>query len=54
MFHLLENIYLTVLGFSCSMRNLPCGTRDLELQHVGSSSLARDQTRALCIGSLDS
>ena len=30
----LKNIYLAVLGLSC-------GTRDLYLQHVGSSSLTR-------------
>ena len=39
--------YLTVPGLSCGMWNL-------WLQHVGSGSLARDQTQALCIGSLES
>ena len=44
---LLLNIYLAALGLSCGMRNL-------NLRHVGSSSLTRDQTLAPCIGSAES
>ena len=39
-------IYLTVLGVSCSTRDL-CS----QLWHVGSSSLTRDHTQAPCTGS---
>ena len=44
-FFLLKIIYL--LGLSCGMQ-------DLQLRHVGSSSLTRDGTQALCIGSMES
>ena len=37
-------IYLAVPGLSCGMS-------DLQLWHVGSSSLIRDRTWATCIGS---
>ena len=40
-------IYPAVLGLSCCMQ-------DLQLQHVGSSSLTRDQTWVPCIGSMQS
>ena len=40
-------IYLAAPGLSCSMQ-------DLQLQHVGSSSLTSNHTWALCIGSVDS
>ena len=49
-------IYLTATGFSCGMRiiNFSCSMQTLSLQHVGSSSLTRDRTQALCIGSMES
>ena len=40
-------IYLAVPGPSCGMQ-------DLQLQHVGSSSLIRDGTHVLCIRSKES
>ena len=46
-FFFLIFIYLAAPGLSCSIQ-------DLQLQHVGSSSLTRDQTWALCIGSVKS
>ena len=47
-FRLLKKIvYLAMLG-------LCWGIQDLQLQHVGSSSLTRDQTQALCTGGLES
>ena len=42
---LLSFIYLAIPGLSC-------GTQDLYLLHVGSSSLSGDQTLAPCIGSV--
>ena len=52
------NIYLFIQaapGLSCSTRDLHYGMRDLSCgMHVGSSSLTRDQTRAPCIGSVES
>ena len=44
-------IYLATPGLSCSMRDLHCQVQDLLV--VGSSSLARDRTRAPCIGSAE-
>ena len=41
-------IYLAALGPSCSIQDLPT-----LLKHVGFSSLTRDQTWALCIGSME-
>ena len=49
-FTFLKNIYLfylTMPGFSCAMQTL-------QLQHVGSSSLTRDWTQALCIENMES
>ena len=40
-------IYLAALGLSCGMW-------DLQLWHVESSSLTRDQTRAPCVGTAES
>ena len=43
-----------VLGAASRIFSLGCGTQDLQLQHVGSSSLTRDLTQALCIGNTKS
>ena len=40
-------VYLALPGFSC-------GTHHLHLQHVGSRSLTRNRTQALCVGSMES
>ena len=47
-------IYLAALGVSHGTRDLRCGMQDLSLWHMGSSSLARDQTQAPCIASMES
>lgn len=36
------------------LAGLKCGMRNLELQHVGSRSLTRDQILAPCFGSVES
>ena len=38
------------LPHSGSLIHFPCGMQDLQLQHVGSSSLIRNRTLALCSG----
>ena len=41
-------------GLSCGMQDSHCSMWDLELQHVGSSSLTRNRTPVPCIGSEES
>ena len=38
--------------FAWAVPGLHCSMHDLQLRHVGSNSLTRDQTRAACIGSV--
>ena len=47
-------IYLAALGLSCSMQDLQLQHSNTQLQHVGSSSLMRDQTQAPCTGRAES
>ena len=48
-----NGIYLAMPGLSCGMRDR-YGRWDLQLQHVGTSSLTRDQAQAPWIGSMES
>ena len=63
-FKMYSFIYLAVPSLSCSMWNLQPLLQyvgiflvvawELQWQHVGSTSLTRDQAQAPCIGSLES
>ena len=48
--HKFKNIYL-LLFIYLAEPGLSCSRQDLQWQHVGSSSLTRDQTQAPCTGS---
>ena len=47
-------IYLAAPGLSCSRQAIQMQAAHSQLQHVGSSSLTRDQIQALLTGSLES
>ena len=55
-YYYLKNIftYLTVPGLSCGSLDFYLWHSDSYLQRVGSHCLTRDQTRAPCIGSMES
>ena len=42
-----------MLGLSCGVLGLSYGMQDLQLQHVESNSLIRDQIQAPCPGSVE-
>lgn len=47
-------VVVVVFKYLFILAGLKCGMRNLELQHVGSRSLTRDQILAPCFGSAES